>query len=151
MRTIAFGLLILLGGCSAQVSTDAESCSAHDYYQFAHGEFACDQATAPACGFGLTQQHAEAADITVNCLCGANGTYGCSAVVDVCHSAPAPDFVSGLVSCNPAAAQSCAFDVDNHPTGINSDPKPVSYVCDCASGGTYACFGSPGLAAHNPL
>lgn len=73
---------------------------------------------------------------------------------DWCYTHPVSQFVAGVVACDPKYPDfyaACPFDADNVQTSMRGVPNAVSYVCDCTSGGTYACFGSPGLPPHAPL
>ena len=74
-----------------------------------------------------------------------------SAIPAACRAHTAREFRDGSIACAPAAADTCAFDAHNAPTPLDGSGAPLAYYCTCDGGGSYWCWGAPGLAKAEPL
>ncbi len=68
-----------------------------------------------------------------------------------CFAETASEFLAGSVSCTPLRSAGCAFDTHNCPVELAPGTPGLSYFCVCNDHGHYACFGSPGLPAADPI
>lgn len=68
-----------------------------------------------------------------------------------CHAYTARQYHFGEVTCAPESASTCAFGVHNQLVKFDQSGEPLAYYCTCDAGGTYACWGAPGLAKADPL
>ena len=72
-------------------------------------------------------------------------------IPDSCFKQPAKAFVHGEATCNPDAADTCAFDAHNEPTPLDGSGNPLAYYCTCGSTGLYTCWRAPWFATPEPV
>lgn len=83
--------------------------------------------------------------------CGADAKPADDGVPVACRQHTARQFHFGEITCTPGVSETCGFGVHNQPVPLDQSGDALAYYCTCADPGQYFCWGSPSLAAADPL